>query len=331
MNQASSRSHAIFTITVECSEKVTNIMMMRVMTMMMTNMPVMMMMIHEKGIDKQQHFRVGKLHLVDLAGRFPISNHLRHYKFFTNGRPSFHSETPLVWGKSLFCILGTTRKGFSFNRKITFWNYQKITLVLDVCLLKCRLTKFWDWKNSQKLMFLIIIIRIIIIIIIIIIIDQNCCLQCDCCFHQMYGHHLHLHHTNPQNYCVDPLVISFCAASGRARQEQADRGWRWIPHSLDTYPISIEVVNHHDCFHCPGGNKDQPLSLHTWQRHLCSGRRQKHPCALQVRIQDFGQDQNLSTDHDQEMIFQELKADTSTTRQPWREQQDFDVCKCGAG
>jgi kinesin family protein 3/17 len=41
MNVASSRSHAIFTITVECSEK---------------------------GADKQQHFRVGKLHLVDLAG-----------------------------------------------------------------------------------------------------------------------------------------------------------------------------------------------------------------------------------------------------------------------
>ena len=26
-----------------------------------------------KGIDKQQHFRVGKLHLVDLAGRFPTN------------------------------------------------------------------------------------------------------------------------------------------------------------------------------------------------------------------------------------------------------------------
>ena len=41
MNERSSRSHAIFTITVECSEK---------------------------GVDGQQHFRVGKLHLVDLAG-----------------------------------------------------------------------------------------------------------------------------------------------------------------------------------------------------------------------------------------------------------------------
>ena len=41
MNAHSSRSHAIFTITVECSEK---------------------------GPDGQQHFRVGKLHLVDLAG-----------------------------------------------------------------------------------------------------------------------------------------------------------------------------------------------------------------------------------------------------------------------
>merc|ERR1711892_528906 len=41
MNATSSRSHAIFTITIECSEK---------------------------GPDKQQHFRVGKLHLVDLAG-----------------------------------------------------------------------------------------------------------------------------------------------------------------------------------------------------------------------------------------------------------------------
>eukprot|EP00095_Tigriopus_kingsejongensis_P001128 snap_masked-scaffold1099_size62903-processed-gene-0.6 protein:Tk01128 transcript:snap_masked-scaffold1099_size62903-processed-gene-0.6-mRNA-1 annotation:"kinesin-like protein kif3a isoform x2" len=41
MNAHSSRSHAIFTITIECSEK---------------------------GEDGQQHFRVGKLHLVDLAG-----------------------------------------------------------------------------------------------------------------------------------------------------------------------------------------------------------------------------------------------------------------------
>jgi len=41
MNEQSSRSHAIFTITIECSEK---------------------------GIDGQQHVRVGKLHLVDLAG-----------------------------------------------------------------------------------------------------------------------------------------------------------------------------------------------------------------------------------------------------------------------
>ena len=41
MNAHSSRSHAIFTTTIECSEK---------------------------GLDKQTHFRVGKLHLVDLAG-----------------------------------------------------------------------------------------------------------------------------------------------------------------------------------------------------------------------------------------------------------------------
>ncbi|KAL7638809.1 UNVERIFIED_CONTAM: hypothetical protein RMT77_010343 [Armadillidium vulgare] len=41
MNTHSSRSHAIFTITIECSEQ---------------------------GIDKKQHLRVGKLHLVDLAG-----------------------------------------------------------------------------------------------------------------------------------------------------------------------------------------------------------------------------------------------------------------------
>ena len=43
MNAHSSRSHAIFSITVECSEK---------------------------GPDGQQHFRVGKLHLVDLAGMY---------------------------------------------------------------------------------------------------------------------------------------------------------------------------------------------------------------------------------------------------------------------
>lgn len=41
MNTHSSRSHAIFTITIECAER---------------------------GIDGQQHWRVGKLHLVDLAG-----------------------------------------------------------------------------------------------------------------------------------------------------------------------------------------------------------------------------------------------------------------------
>lgn len=40
MNERSSRSHAIFTITVECSEK---------------------------GPDGQHHVRMGKLHLVDLA------------------------------------------------------------------------------------------------------------------------------------------------------------------------------------------------------------------------------------------------------------------------
>ena len=40
MNERSSRSHAIFTITVECSEK---------------------------GPDGQNHVRMGKLHLVDLA------------------------------------------------------------------------------------------------------------------------------------------------------------------------------------------------------------------------------------------------------------------------
>ncbi|ROT80003.1 kinesin-like protein KIF3A [Penaeus vannamei] len=41
MNAHSSRSHAIFTITIECAER---------------------------GVDGQQHWRVGKLHLVDLAG-----------------------------------------------------------------------------------------------------------------------------------------------------------------------------------------------------------------------------------------------------------------------
>jgi kinesin family protein 3/17 len=40
MNEQSSRSHAIFTITIECSER---------------------------GVDGQQHVRMGKLNLVDLA------------------------------------------------------------------------------------------------------------------------------------------------------------------------------------------------------------------------------------------------------------------------
>lgn len=42
MNEHSSRSHAIFTITIECSEK---------------------------GVDGNMHVRMGKLHLVDLAVR----------------------------------------------------------------------------------------------------------------------------------------------------------------------------------------------------------------------------------------------------------------------
>lgn len=44
MNEHSSRSHAIFTITIECSEK---------------------------GVDGNQHVRMGKLHLVDLAVSSP--------------------------------------------------------------------------------------------------------------------------------------------------------------------------------------------------------------------------------------------------------------------
>lgn len=43
MNEHSSRSHAIFTITIECSEK---------------------------GVDGNIHVRMGKLHLVDLAVSF---------------------------------------------------------------------------------------------------------------------------------------------------------------------------------------------------------------------------------------------------------------------
>ena len=49
MNERSSRSHAIFTITVECSEK---------------------------GPDGQHHVRMGKLHLVDLAVGFKHCTHL---------------------------------------------------------------------------------------------------------------------------------------------------------------------------------------------------------------------------------------------------------------
>lgn len=46
MNEHSSRSHAIFTITIECSEK---------------------------GVDGNIHVRMGKLHLVDLAVSFFFS------------------------------------------------------------------------------------------------------------------------------------------------------------------------------------------------------------------------------------------------------------------
>lgn len=45
MNEHSSRSHAIFTITIECSEK---------------------------GVDGNMHVRMGKLHLVDLAVSHPM-------------------------------------------------------------------------------------------------------------------------------------------------------------------------------------------------------------------------------------------------------------------
>lgn len=49
MNEHSSRSHAIFTITIECSEK---------------------------GVDGNQHVRMGKLHLVDLAVCISLQNYL---------------------------------------------------------------------------------------------------------------------------------------------------------------------------------------------------------------------------------------------------------------
>lgn len=49
MNAQSSRSHAIFTVTIECSEK---------------------------GPDGERHVRVGKLHLVDLAVSFFIIDKL---------------------------------------------------------------------------------------------------------------------------------------------------------------------------------------------------------------------------------------------------------------
>ena len=56
MNATSSRSHAIFTITIERSEK---------------------------GLDGQQHLRMGKLHMVDLAVSVPNMFHncasLSHY------------------------------------------------------------------------------------------------------------------------------------------------------------------------------------------------------------------------------------------------------------
>ena len=65
MNMHSSRSHAIFTVTVECSEK---------------------------GADGEQHVRVGKLHLVDLA----VSNNYCGI-FFDQQRE--RSELCLVWCK----------------------------------------------------------------------------------------------------------------------------------------------------------------------------------------------------------------------------------------
>lgn len=58
MNATSSRSHAIFTITIERSEK---------------------------GLDGQQHLRMGKLHMVDLAVSVPNM-------FFTTASHSHYED-----------------------------------------------------------------------------------------------------------------------------------------------------------------------------------------------------------------------------------------------
>ena len=72
MNERSSRSHAIFTITVECSEKVILLFALGVYDGGddgEDDCDDPLSLSFAQGVDKQQHFRVGKLHLVDLAGR----------------------------------------------------------------------------------------------------------------------------------------------------------------------------------------------------------------------------------------------------------------------
>ena len=108
MNQASSRSHAIFTITVECSEKVILLFALGVYDGgddAEDDCDDPLSLLFAQGVDKQQHFRVGKLHLVDLAGR--LSSH-KTYLQFRQLRRTF-SLWPV---KSLLSVLSILLRSF---------------------------------------------------------------------------------------------------------------------------------------------------------------------------------------------------------------------------
>lgn len=79
MNEHSSRSHAIFTITIECSEK---------------------------GMDGNQHVRMGKLHLVDLAVCIHCCKFLRKIKLLP--RNCNYTDINILYVLSPMIHLATT-------------------------------------------------------------------------------------------------------------------------------------------------------------------------------------------------------------------------------
>ena len=108
MNQASSRSHAIFTITVECSEKVILLFALGVYDGGddgEDDCDDPLSLSFAQGVDKQQHFRVGKLHLVDLAGRlFGHKTSLQFRQLTKNYHFCWSCQSCYVRSKNHFCL-----------------------------------------------------------------------------------------------------------------------------------------------------------------------------------------------------------------------------------